>query len=141
MEFNIDKPRGKKLVMKVREAIKEGKNIYKNVKGHENEINEVLTDFNTELKDLNICMNILYPGKVNSEFKMTRGHFHDAEEVYLVLSGKGLIVTRGKKIKIKKDELVTIPKDMWHRTVNTGKEKLVFLTVFEKHGVSHLKSY
>jgi glucose-6-phosphate isomerase, archaeal len=141
MEFNIDKPKGKKLIMKVKDAIKEGKNIYKNIKGHENEINEVLTDFNTELKDLNVCMNVLYPGKVNSEFKMTRGHFHDAEEVYLVLSGKGLIVTRSKKIRIKKDEMVTIPKEAWHRTVNTGKEKLIFLTVFEKHGTSHLKSY
>ena len=46
-----------------------------------------------------------------------------------------------EKIPVKKGDLITIPKNVWHRTVNTGKEKLVFLTIFQKHEGSHLKSY
>jgi len=142
MKFSINKLKGKKRIIKVKDAIVKGKVVYKNIKGHENEINEVLDDFsNTGLRDIISCMNTLYPGKVNSEFKMTRGHSHDAEEVYLVLSGKGYILINKKKVPIKKDDLITIPKNVWHRTVNTGKEKLVFLTIFQRHEGSHLKSY
>ena len=142
MKINIHDFKGKKVIMKVKDAMKEGKNIYKNIKGHENEINEVLADLpNTGLRDTIVCMNVLYPGKVNGEFKMTRGHKHDVDEVYLVLRGKGFIILDKKKIKIKEGDLIPIPDGKYHRTVNTGKEKLVFLTVFEKHEASHLKSY
>jgi len=142
MKFNLTKVKGKISVLKVKDAIRDRKNVYKNIKGHENEINEVLTDFShTGLKNLIVCMNVLYPGKVNSEFKMTRGHFHNADEVYLVLKGKGLMRIERERIQIKKGDLITIPKNAWHRSINTGKEKLVFLTIFEKHVGSHLKSY
>jgi oxalate decarboxylase/phosphoglucose isomerase-like protein (cupin superfamily) len=144
MKFNINKFKGKTVVMKVKDAIRDRKNIYKNIKGHENELNEVLIDLpdkKTGLRNLTICMNTLYPGKVNGEFKMMRGHFHNAEEVYLVLSGNGQIKVGNEKIPIKKGDLITIHKNVWHRTINTGKKKLVFLTIFEKHKGSHLKSY
>jgi oxalate decarboxylase/phosphoglucose isomerase-like protein (cupin superfamily) len=142
MKINIHDFKGEKVIMKVKDAIKEGKNIYKNIKGHENEINEVLADLpNTGLKDIIVCMNFLYPGNINGEFKMTRGHKHDVDEVYIVLKGKGYIILDKKKFKIKEGDLITIPDNRYHRTVNTGKEKLVFLTMFEKHKVSHLKSY
>jgi len=142
MKINIHDFKGKKVIMKVKDAVKEGKNIYKNIKGHENEINEVLADLpNTGLRDTIVCMNVLYSGKVNGEFKMTRGHKHDVDEIYLVLRGKGYIILEKKKVKIKEGDLVTIPDCKYHRTVNTSKEKLVFLTIFEKHEGSHLKSY
>ena len=139
MKFNIKKVKGKKVVMKVKDAVSEGKNIYKNIRGHENEINEVLDDFNADLKETIICMNTLYPGKVNSEFKMTRGHSHNTEEVYLLLKGKGYMIIGDKRVDVKKGDLVTIPINKYHRTVNTGRDKLVFLTIFEKHKASHLK--
>ena len=142
MKFNINKVKGKTSVLRVRDAVKEGKSIYKNFRGCENDINEVLTDFsNTGLKDIIVCMNVLYPGKVNGEFKMTRGHFHNAEEVYLILSGKGYFMMGSKMLTVKKGNLITIPENVWHRTVNIGKDKLVFLTIFQKHEESHLKSY
>ena len=144
MKFNINRFKGNVTIFKVKDAIKEGKNIYKNIKGHENEVNEILIDIpdkKTGFKDHIVCMNILYPGKVNSEFKMTRGHFHNVEEVYIVLKGKGNFILKNKKFSIKKGDLITIPKNVWHRTVNIGKEKLMFLTIFEKHEGSHLKSY
>jgi oxalate decarboxylase/phosphoglucose isomerase-like protein (cupin superfamily) len=144
MKFNINKFSGKKTVMKVKDAIKEGKNIYKDTKGHENEINEVLIDLpdeKTGFQDHIVCMNTLYPGKVNGEFKMMRGHSHNVEEVYIMISGRGYMIMDKEKLPLKKGDLITIPKNAWHRTVNTGKEKLVFLTIFQKHEGSHLKSY
>jgi len=144
MKFNINKFKGRTTVFKVRDAIKEGKNIYKNIKGHENEINEILVDLpdkKTGFQDHVVCMNTLYPGNVNGEFKMTRGHLHNVEEIYLVVKGKGNFVTDNKKFSIKNGDLMTIPKNVWHRTINTGKEKLVFLTIFQKHESSHLKNY
>lgn len=144
MKINIHHFKGNKVVMKVKDAIKDGKNIYKNIRGHENEINEILVDLPLKkeaLKRLIICMNILYPGKVNGEFKMMRGHKHNVDEVYLLLKGRGYIILGKKIVKIKEGDLITIPDNTYHRTVNTGKEKLVFLTIFEKHEGSHLKSY
>ena len=142
MKSSINKFKGKTVVMKVKDAIRDRKNVYKNIKGHENEINEVLTDLSdARMKDLTVCMNVLYPGKVNGQFKMTRGHFHNAEEVYLVLSGEGQVKIGNEKVRIKKGDLITLHKNVWHRTVNTGKKKLVFLTIFERHQGSHLKSY
>jgi glucose-6-phosphate isomerase len=142
MKINLKNFKGKTKILKVKDAIRDRKNIYKNIKGHEKEINEVLVDlFEPRMKNLTICMNTLYPGKVNGEFKMTRGHFHNSEEVYLVLSGKGKIKIGNEKITIKKGDLLTMHKNVWHRTINTGKEKLVFLTIFERHGQSHLRSY
>jgi oxalate decarboxylase/phosphoglucose isomerase-like protein (cupin superfamily) len=144
MKFNINKFSGNKTVMRVKEAVSKGKNIYKSIEGHENEINEVLTDISDEktgFSDIIVCMNVLYPGKVNGEFRMTRGHLHNAEEVYMVLSGKGKFVMGEKKFPIGKGDLITIPKNIWHRTINTGKKKITFLTIFQKHEGSHLKSY
>lgn len=144
MKINIKNFKGKTLKLKVKDAVKNGKNIYKNIKGHENEINEVMIDLpsrKTGLKKFLVAMNFLYPGKVNKEFKMTRGHKHNADEVYLVLKGKGRIIIGNKRINIKRGDLITIPANKYHRTVNTGRTKLVFLTIFGKHRQSHLKSY
>ena len=86
-------------------------------------------------------MNVLYSGKVNKEFKMTRGHKHNAEEVYIFLEGIGQILVDRKKYSVKKGDLITIPVNHRHRVINKGRKKLIFLTVFEKHGQSHLKKY
>ena len=130
--------------MKVKDATKKGKNIYKNIKGCENKINEILIDLPSKksgLKKTMITMNIITSGKVNKQFKMTRGHKHKTEEIYLFLEGKGQILIGKKRLKVKKGDLVTVPINSWHRVVNKGRNDLVFLTIFEKHGKSHLKSY
>ena len=73
MKFNLNKFKGKNLKLKVKDAVKNGKKIYKNIKGCENDINLFLIDLpikKTGLKRLMVCMNYIYPKKVNSEFKM-----------------------------------------------------------------------
>jgi oxalate decarboxylase/phosphoglucose isomerase-like protein (cupin superfamily) len=142
MKFNLNKFKGKNLKLKVKDAIKNGKNIYKNIKGCESDINQFLIDLpvkKTGLKRLMVCMNYVYPKKVNSEFKMTRGHKHNAEEVYIFLKGKGKMIIGKKKINVKERDLITVPVSKYHRVINTGKTKLAFLTIFEKSKHKHLK--
>lgn len=142
MKTSIKKFKGKKAILRVKDSVKGGKNVYKNIKGHGNDVNTVLTDLSKSgLKKLTVTMNVLYPGKVNKEFKMTRGHKHNAEEVYVFLGGTGQIIVGKKRFSVKKGDLVTVPLNSWHRVINKGRSKLVFLTVFGKHGQSHLKSY
>ena len=142
MKTSLSKFKGKTLKLKVKDAVRDGKSIYKNIKGHENEINYILTDLpstKTGFKKLILTLVKMYPGKVNGEFKMSRGHKHNAEEVYIFLEGSGLLVVDKKKFKVKKGDIVTIPANKWHRTINTGKRKFVYFNVFEKHSHSHLK--
>jgi oxalate decarboxylase/phosphoglucose isomerase-like protein (cupin superfamily) len=144
MKINLKNFKGKTVRMKVKDATKKGKNIYKNIKGYENQINEILIDLPSKksgLKKLMITMNIIPSGKVNKQFKMTRGHKHKTDEVYLFLKGSGNILVGKKSFKVKKDDLVTVPANSWHRVVNKGRSNLVFLSIFGKHGQSHLKKY
>lgn len=81
---------------------------------------------------------ILMPGKVGDEFYMTKGHFHatrDRAEIYLTLSGEGVLV-------MALEDGTTVTKEMrpgianyvpgyWaHRSVNVGDEPLVFYAVY-----------
>ena len=141
MKNNLNRFKGKTVKIKVKDSVKNGKNVYKNIKGHANEINTVLTDMKTGLKKIDVAMNVIYPGKVNKEYKMTRGHRHNADEVYIFLSGNGKLFINKKSFKAKKGDLFTVPRNSWHRAVNTGRSKLVFLTIFGKHGQNHLKKY
>lgn len=142
MKTSLKKFKGKKIKLKVKDSKKKGKSIYKDIKGCENDINYVLIDLDskkTGLKRLMVCLNTIYSGKVNKEFKMSRGHKHNAEEVYVFLKGKGKILIGKKKLDVKEGDVVTIPVNKWHRTFNTGRRKLVYLTIFEKSRHQHLK--
>jgi glucose-6-phosphate isomerase len=131
------KKEGKGGAKKVKEMLINGKNIYSNIKGHENEINYELYDLPLKkagFENLVVSLTILYPGKVGREFKMTTGHKHDKEEVYFFLDGNGLLLLDKKKFKVKKDCIALVKKNVWHRVINTGRKKLIFLSVFEKYG-------
>lgn len=81
---------------------------------------------------------VIYPGKVGEEYFMTKGHFHAREgtaEIYYGLSGEGYLLMQTKEgeistIKLKPGLLAYIPPYWGHRTINTGKEEFVFLTLF-----------
>jgi len=131
------KKEGKGGAKKVKEMLINGKNIYSNIKGHENEINYELYDLPLKkagFENLVVSLTILYPGKVGREFKMTTGHKHDKEEVYFFLDGNGLLLLDKKKFKVKKNFIALVKKNVWHRVINTGRKKLIFLSVFEKYG-------
>ena len=125
---------------KVKEMLSNGKNIYKNIKGHENEINYDLYDLvkeQTSFKRLVFVLNILYPGKIGRDFKMTTGHSHEhQDEFYLFIKGNGkmVLISQKKKkhiFKVKPNDLIIVPGGYWHRVINTGKKKMTFLNFFE----------
>lgn len=88
--------------------------------------------------DLAFGTSIIYPGKVGSEYYMTKGHFHtilDTAEVYYTLSGSGYMVMENPEgdtmeLPLKKGEALYVPRCYAHRSVNTGEEPLVMFFTF-----------
>jgi len=88
--------------------------------------------------DLAFGTTILYPGKVGSEFFMTKGHFHvqiDTAEVYYALSGTGYMVMENMAgdtecLPLTAGEAVYVPRGYAHRTVNTGGVPLILFFTF-----------
>jgi len=81
---------------------------------------------------------IIYPGKVGSEYFMTKGHFHtvlETAEVYYTLSGEGYMVMENPEgntaeMALKKGEALYVPKRYAHRSVNTGSQPLIMFFTF-----------
>ena len=80
---------------------------------------------------------IILPGEVGGEYYMTRGHYHqkDSAEVYLGMGGRGLMLMQARGGQFRTEELtknttVYVPPGWAHRTVNTGRQELVFLAVY-----------
>ena len=77
---------------------------------------------------------IIYPGKVGNEYYMTKGHFHqkkDRAEFYWGIKGEGILLLMDENRncwaeKMFSGSLHYIDGFIAHRTVNTGKDKLVF---------------
>jgi len=85
-----------------------------------------------------LACTVLHPGKVGREYYFTKGHFHAKEptsEVYVGLKGNGIILlqTRDGRVAplpLKAGGVVYIPPRWAHRSINTGKEKMVFLAIY-----------
>jgi glucose-6-phosphate isomerase len=86
--------------------------------------------------DLITGISVLEPGKVGSEFFMTRGHLHqraDRPETYYCLAGHGILLMESLEGRIEVAEmrsgsLVYVPPFWVHRSVNVGAD--VFATLF-----------
>lgn len=84
--------------------------------------------------DMFFGTTIVAPGKVGSEFYMTRGHFHarrDRGEVYSTLKGQGILLLETRDgqtevLKMCEGAVACIPPDLAHRTINTGDCPLIF---------------
>jgi len=120
----------------------EGKNIYKNISGYEDSPNYVIYDAGekiTGLKEHVISVNRIFPGKINKEYRMTTGHSHPKEEVYMFLRGRGVLVLKeGMKTykryhNMFRGDSMTIPYGVWHRVINTGTRPLEILCIFESY--------
>ncbi len=83
---------------------------------------------------LGFAITTLLPGKVGSEYFMTKGHFHanlDKAEFMWGIKGDGLLLMMdaGRDIKVEKvfpGSLHYVPVSMAHRTINTGDNPFVF---------------
>ncbi len=77
----------------------------------------------------------VYPGEIDGEFFMTRGHFHvvrDRAEIYTTIAGEGMLVLMDEKRHgwgepMRMGSTHYIPGRMAHRVVNTGNVPLTFL--------------
>ncbi|MCD6472157.1 glucose-6-phosphate isomerase [Candidatus Aerophobetes bacterium] len=84
------------------------------------------------------CTSIIYPGKIGKEYYMTKGHYHKKKscaEVYLCFSGQGYVLLQTEDgecetVEMKKEAFVYVPPYWAHRTINVGKEPLVFTGVY-----------
>lgn len=82
--------------------------------------------------------SIVYPGKVGSEYFMTKGHFHiipDTAEVYYCIGGKGWMLMESPEGDVQVQEFtpgqaVYVPGRYAHRSINTGTEPLITFYVF-----------
>ena len=88
--------------------------------------------------DLLFGTTVLYPGKVVSEYFMTKGHFHtqlETAEVYYTLDGEGYMVMENPEgdtmeLPLSKGQAVYVPRRYAHRTVNTGDKPLILFFTF-----------
>ena len=114
----------------------DGENIYKDILGHEDEINYCLYDLGMQVTGLQrhiICLTDLYPGKINGEYKMTTGHDHPQEEVYLFLTN-GLFILGKETYEVGPNQIISIPSGFWHSMINNSKETFSALNIFETYG-------
>jgi len=88
--------------------------------------------------ELSFGVTRILPGKIGDEYNFTRGHYHTdggAGEIYIGIKGEGLLLLQKRdgsctSEKLEIGKVVYAPAD-WngHRTVNTGKDELVFLAI------------
>ncbi|MHB8627030.1 MAG: glucose-6-phosphate isomerase [Aggregatilineales bacterium] len=84
------------------------------------------------------CTTIIYPGKIGTEFHMTKGHFHqkrDRAEVYLGSAGEGYLLLQAddgtaRSIPMRPGTAAYVPPYWAHRTVNTGDEPFIFFAAW-----------
>ena len=92
-------------------------------------------DYRKKESDLAFGTTIMEPGQIAGEYFMTRGHYHERKEcgeAYYTQSGEGLLLLESRTGEIRTVEMkpgvcAFIPPDWAHRSINTGKEKLVFV--------------
>jgi glucose-6-phosphate isomerase len=85
--------------------------------------------------DIFFGTTIIYPGRVGSEYHLTRGHYHskrDHAETYQALSGQGLVLFEREdgttcSAELTPGKVTYIPPYWAHRSINTGDVPLVFL--------------
>jgi len=89
-------------------------------------------------KEKNIAVTSINPGDIEKEFYMTKGHRHSnpIPEKYILISGKGKLLLQNhnsRLIELKSFKEVTIPGKSAHRLINTGKNNLEVLSIYNKN--------
>ena len=55
-----------------------------------------------------------------------------SDNAYFVVDGKGIIETKDSVVHIKSNDLLFLPKNMFHKVINDGDVNLMFLTIEER---------
>lgn len=88
-------------------------------------------------EDFVIGKTVIKPGQIDGEYYMTKGHKHENSipEIYILEKGKGKLILQNKTTKtinLRKNIPVLVPGKSAHRLVNTGKDNLEVLTIYNK---------
>ena len=94
-----------------------------------------VVEYRADGSDLFFGTTTMMPGRVGDEYFMTRGHYHarqDRGEIYYTQSGEGILLLHSRdgqtrEVDMKPGVCAFIPPDWAHRSVNTGKSRLVFV--------------
>ena len=97
-----------------------------------------MQDVPLKVGELLHCVTVIHPGDVDSEFYMTKGHYHidgNCAEIYYGQKGQGLLLLQKgnekKYLEMYSDTIAYIPAGWGHRTVNISrKEPFVFFSVW-----------
>lgn len=88
---------------------------------------------------LHYGLGMIMPGRIGTEYYMTKGHYHawrPAAEVYIGLSGSGMMLleheTTGasRLLPFTPDSVIYVPGFTAHRTLNTGDVPLSYLGIY-----------
>lgn len=98
-------------------------------------------DVPKESGELLHCVTMINPGRVGSEYYMTKGHYHQDEtcaEIYYGQKGHGrLVMQKGIKsrmVEMFPGTIAYIPAGWGHRTVNVSdSEPFVFFSIWPGH--------
>ncbi len=102
---------------------------------------------------LHYGLGLLMPGRVGSEYYLTRGHVHawlPAAEVYICLSGRGMMLLEDIRsgecsaVELSPTQVAYVPGYTAHRTVNTGFEPLVYWGIYScdaGHDYAYVKDH
>jgi glucose-6-phosphate isomerase, archaeal len=88
---------------------------------------------------LHYGLGVLMPGRIGTEYYLTKGHLHawrPAAEVYIGLSGEGAMLLEDEQtgesrlVPLRANSVVYVPGSTAHRTINTGDTPLVYIGVY-----------
>lgn len=89
--------------------------------------------------DLHYGIGRVLPGRVGSEYYMTKGHLHawrEAAEFYFGLAGEGIMLLQdevsgdSQAVPLRPNQAVYVPGHTAHRTINVGDVPLVYLGIY-----------
>jgi len=89
--------------------------------------------------DLHYGIGLIMPGKIGTEYFMTKGHLHswrEAAELYFGLSGNGVMLledeTTGESrmVPLRPHHAIYVPGHTAHRTMNVGTAPLNYIGVY-----------
>lgn len=87
---------------------------------------------------LSYAVTEIMPGKIGEEYYFTKGHFHSksAAELYVVFKGEGILILENragntKSYNMFRGAIINVEPDYAHRSINTGKDKLIFLAIYQ----------
>lgn len=85
----------------------------------------------------NYGVTVIYPGTVDKEYYMTKGHVHEklSSETYVLIEGSGkLLIQKGDDVQVidfVKNKEIIVPEGYAHRAINTSNKKLKFLAIYD----------